>query len=262
MSSEWDLFVQRQRQQEQEAEQRAREQEAQQQLSERQRLSSAAAEQARIERKRQREAEKGRQSCQDLEQEARTVYPIYTIVESTKGSWEGYGVPIHVTPFQKPRVELNDDGTTREIRSEIGWNISYSYNDVGYIDEASQGDEQIVYESVPTNITITREMEIGLGFSNYFFHSDSSGISRSERDKGVKVYIIQGNDGGIYWHHYAVALPTSQDEFFGDIYKNVEYLKPGNFLPQANERVRELNNVQRPQTPPQSGRFRRLFKRG
>ncbi len=165
MSSEWDKFLQNRERLQREAEERARQQEQQRILAEQQRLGNEATARNRLEQLKRDAVSYGQESVRILEQEARTIYPIYATAESIRRSWLQQGANVQVTPMQEAHVELNNDGTLLRNRSIVGVELSYSYQDVETNTVAIKGDEsEVTYSTSSRKVTKTSGVGFGIGY--------------------------------------------------------------------------------------------------
>jgi hypothetical protein len=284
MSSEWEKFQQDQARLRREAEERARVQEQQRQLAEQQRLRNEAAARGRHEQLRREELAAGQESVRQLEQEARTVYPIYTTAESIRRSWEAEGATVQVSPIQEADVKLNDDGTLKEDRSYVGVNISYSYPDIRTTVETFYGDDS-TYSHIPITkeVTETQQLDIGIGYfktetmppaqddfwrrfrelysqdRNYQFVTPGEGTSFFFGDSHIFSKIadpispeentkgVQSYFVGVYLDMYQMPIryTGSRDAFYTELDRRVENIKPSKKLPEAARRVSEFRQGKR-----------------
>ncbi len=275
MSSEWEKFRREQERLRQEAEAQARERERQRLLDEQRRINASEAERQRLERLRRREIEKGQESVRQLEQEARTVYPIYDIAESIRSRWTQQGADVQVKQIQSAYVELNDDGTVKRDRSSVGVRLSYSYQDVqsGQKERAVDDNGTIYYETYYYPGRDTEELSFGIGYFGvendryYGLNRDRSfsseiemPFSAEEKQKGVKAYFVEGIV-------IPIGHPESKNKFFSVLAAFENYFNPEKYLPSAARSLREhgfSETPPQPQTqPPQKpGFLRRMFRRG
>lgn len=127
-----------------------------------------AQEQERLEQKRRDEVVKGEQKCRelDLEMQERDIpYDELTEAIQTYLWINNYGVHSHITKVSFPAVTLRDDGTIEKNRSRVGWNISYSYDDIkeGAMLVESDGDANRYYRE-KFLVRATQEFTIGMGY--------------------------------------------------------------------------------------------------
>ncbi|SRR6266700_6229029 len=260
--------------QEESARERARQQS---QLSQAQSQAERnVAEQAR----RLREAEKGGQTLQELEQEFRQ-QQLDRLAEEIKNSVWGntQGVAITLTKISIPDVTEFNDGTYRN-RSLVGVKLSYSYEDVlhwsreDYIpNDEGAGITNVVAGS---RVEIARqEFSLGIGYFGEYGKTMVDKIYYPEglpKDKsaleGIKSYYIRrpksemsSDERYRVTHVYPYEY---RDAFINRLNDLITPLSPDTVIPQARERVIKWNDEHKPPPAqqPQQGFFRRLFRKG
>ncbi len=280
MSSEYEKFRQEQERLRREAEAQARERERQRLLDEQQRIRDEDKKQERREELQRLKIEKEQATIRELEQEARTVYPIYDTAESIRSRWTQQGANVQVEQIQRAYVELNDDGTVKRNLSFVGVRLSYSYRDVktetvkNFVGDDEHEDFYTTTAYYPG--TGTLKLSFGIGYfavegnglyggdthDTYYQAEGMMSFSNEEKQKGVKSYYV---DPILV---VPVAYAESKNMFFGRIDYHESYINPASVLPAAARRLREHGFSERPTqpqippTPQKQGFFRRLFRRG